>query len=131
MAEIIGLERPRQNIHERAARQAGGRLNTIYENHEFTVPGLTSNVSLKSVVSHAAACTCARAAGAFVVIPRADQVSIRNYSSLDLIVRFGSATADPVTVSAGEILYWTFVEVSDLFISNASALGVPVRIALG
>lgn len=129
---IVGVHpRDGQYLWERVARQGGARLSTIYENHEFDIPGLSDSVSLAAVVDHEADCSCGRADAGFDLIPRAAQVSIRNRGTAVIGVQFNAATGDLVTVEDGESLYWTFVETVGLYLTNASASPQTVRIALG
>lgn len=128
---VIGPDRSRQNIHERAAIVIGARLDNAYENHGFDIPGLAAAVSLASVVTHSSGCTCARVTGAFGLISRAAQVSVRNLSDGVILVRFNDATADPITVYPNDPMYWTFTEVTAIYLSNPSASPRAVAIALG
>lgn len=125
----IAGTKTRDNIHEQAAKTQASRLVTICENHEFNVPGLVNNVSLRTVVDHTAACSCG--ASAFGRLARAQRALIRNTSDVILTFRFGTSTADKFTLVAGEYLDWDFHEFTDLFITNPSALAQAVKITLG
>lgn len=113
--------RGRQTLWERQATDLGARLNVEYEAHRFDIPGLADKVSIRTIVTHLTSCSCARTSGAFGVITRAGQVSIRNDSDVEIDVRFNAATSDRVPVRSGEDLYWTFVETEDLFFSNPNS----------
>ena len=137
MGEIFGKDgadvagRARQTVWERMATQEGSRLNTVYELHRFDVPGLADKVAINSI-NHSSSCTCGRAAGAFALLTRAAQVTIRNQASVELFIRFNANTADPVPLPAGDDMYWTWVETTNLFFSNPnSALGQTIQVGLG
>lgn len=138
MGQVYGKDgsgvggRDRQTLWEREATELGARLNTTYEVHRFQVPGLADKWSL-ATLDHAASCTCARASGAFGKITRAAQVVVRNNDAdVELLVRFNTATDDPVPLPAGDDMFWTFVEVTAVLFSNPnSALAKTVTVALG
>lgn len=127
----------RPHLHEQATRQSAGRLRTRYEEHEFSVPVLADKLSLKgglvdSVIDHSTSCTCLRAnPAAFALCDRVQNVTIRHGGAVVLVVRFNDKTFDPVTISPGEILEWPYLEVVDVFFSNASGAAViPVKVTL-
>lgn len=134
-SQIRGTKTGRAVLAEEAARVEASRLVAIYENHEFDLGTPTTNLSLDDAVNHATSCTCARAStgastAAFFLIGRAQRVSIRNLGSNVVSVRMGDAAADKVSIDAGEYLDWNFMEITNLFLTNAGANACPVRIVL-
>lgn len=127
---IRGLAAAGQPIHQRAALVTGARLGAAYEAHEFILPPDVMTQSLRTVVDHASQCSCGRATGAFSVVPIAAQVSVRNLGSMPILVRLNAPDSDPVTVRDLEFLYWTFVETTDVFLSNGSSVQVRVSVVL-
>jgi hypothetical protein len=127
----------RPHLHEQAARQQAGRIRPSYESHEFSVPVLATDLTLRGgggspVINHGTSCSCARAdPAAFAINERAQQVVIRNNGALTLTVRFNVASSDAVTVSPGEILDWPYLEVTEVYFTNPSGVTViPVKVVL-
>ncbi len=129
-SQVRGVKSGRAVLHEEAQRVQAARLCTVYEEHELTVPSPTTNVSIKTVVTHSSSCSCARASGAFGLIARAQRALIRNLGNFAITVRFHVNDEDPVTIDAGEYLDWNFMEYEDLYLTNTSGSGVPIRVTM-
>lgn len=126
---VDGVE-TRGHIHEESARQQAGRLRSVYEHHELTINNGSSNLSLEGFTHTGGGCTCNR--GAFTNIDRAQRVIIRNMGVGNVTVRFNGTTAnhDPVTIRAGEIMDFGFIETEDVFFTNSSGSNVLMSVTL-
>lgn len=133
---VVGTH-DRPHLWEQAARVQASRLRSGYESHEFDVAVLSTNETLSGgggnpAINHGTSCSCGRTdPAAFAIVPRAQRVNILNNSGVVLVVRFNSATSDPVTVSPGQQRDWEVTEVTEVYLTNASgAVVIPVKIIL-
>lgn len=135
-ASVVGVH-DRPHLYEQAAREQASRLRSGYESHEFSIPILSTNVTLSGAsgnpaVNHGTSCSCGRTdPAAFAIIPRAQRVAIRQGSAITLTVRFNSSAADLLTVSPGESFEWSSTEVTEIYFTNPSgSVVIPVKIVL-
>lgn len=90
---------------------------TVYENHEYTVAtGQTNNALLAQT-------------DAFATVPVATLVSIRTDQTIT--VRFNVNTNNAITVTSTDSPFETdYLEVTDVFITNASGSTANIKILL-
>lgn len=117
-------------VSAEASKIQARRMGLVYEEHEFTLPTPSTDVTLAAAVNHATSCTCGRATGGFDIVSSAQRITIRNVGTATLQVRMGLLAADKVSVDAGETLDWTFVQCPNLYLSNASGVAINVRISV-
>jgi hypothetical protein len=119
-------------LSEESDRIQAGRLVRVYENHEFLIPSPVANVSIKTVVNHAIACSCARASGAFGVLSWAQRLSIRNTEgNATISIRLNDPTGDVYTIDPGEVQDWDWVQIFDIFFTNATGIAIALKVAMG
>lgn len=133
VASQIPNTKGRAVLHEEAMRVEASRLAANYEVHEFTVPSPTTAVSIKTVVNHATSCSCGRASGPFAIVPRAQSVKVQNRARVGNPVvsfLFNATTGDPWTSDTSTENDWLEILTTDVFVTNQSGVGVPVRVIL-
>ena len=124
---VVRGDKLSENIHEAAAKVTANNRRRRYENHQFTIPSGSTNLSINDI-NHTADCTCGRASGFLGVIGRAARVSHRNVGDAPITLKYNLASGDPITLDDGERHDWDFTEVEDIKYTNASGIGVTIRV---
>jgi hypothetical protein len=102
----------------------------VYESHEFGLPGSfnllgNSSMNVRSL-NHAGSCTCQRSAWTLVTAD-AQYLTLRNVSTMPIMLRFDVRTGDRVTLDAGETMTFDSLRFSALYFLNYSATNLPIR----
>ena len=124
-----GTKTGRAVLHEEAQRVNASRLVKVYENHEISLPSPSTDQPLSTFVHTAGGCTCNRAA--FDLIERAQTLFIRNRGSGAVSFRFNDLLEDPITLEAGEYLQFNWLEITEIYMTNASGVAVLLKMMMG
>ena len=125
--QIRGAKTGRANLFEEAARVQAAGINPLYESHEFSLTSPQTNLAL-TALDHTT-CTCGR--DAFDIVTRGQRVYIRNRGTTTLTLRLNTTTSDPITLEEGEDLHLSFVEVTEIYLTNTTGSAISVKIVTG
>ena len=101
------------NLHEEATRVGAHAIVAEYDSDEWS-SGIVAVESQKNRGGSAL----------FVNVPIAHRVLIR--SDKDIVVRWNSASAPPVTIEAGVAFEETRLEITDIFLTTTATTGMKV-----
>lgn len=127
--QVRGTKSGRSVLHEEAQRVQAARLVKVYENHEFSLPSPSTNQPLSTFTHTAGGCLCNR--GAFTLIDRAQTAYIRNRGTTTVTLRFNDTDEDAITLEAGEYLQFDFLEITEIYMTNATGVAITLKILLG